>query len=490
MKNLTIIIALVLLTFSFSIAQNIKISPIDINTNGDDFSSGITLRANEMYFTSESSSGQNIYLAKMKNGKWVNEGKIDGDVNTGDQNGTATLTPDGQYMIFASYENDVNGLGRTDLYSARKINGEWSDIQNLGLAVNSKYWDSQPSITSDGKTLYFVSDRPSTNGGTNIFYSVRTREGWSQAKELSSVNTDNDEMSPFIAADNKTFTFSSNKSGGEGGFDIYFARLNADFNAYNFKNAGPAINTKYDEYFYVVAANTDTAFFSTNKPSTKDNFNIYTAVPNPHVSDNVVFVHGIVKDANTKDPLGSDITITDLTTGEVVANLHSDDITGIYNSVLTGGRNYSITAEKDGYLFYSENFNIPAKIMNQDITKDIELSPIVKGKTRLLIFFDFDKTTIQNESKPELTRLVKFMNDNPNVKIELQGHTDDRGTDEYNDKLSLDRANAIKQKLEESGVQSSRVSTKGFGKSQPLIVDTTEEARAKNRRVELVIVSL
>ena len=203
-----------------------------------------------------------------------------------------------------------------------------------------------------------------------------------------------------------------------------------------------------------------------------------------------MFVHGVVTDEATEKPLGSNITITDLTTGNVVANLNSDDVTGEYSSVLTSGRNYSITAEKEGYLFYSENFNISDQITNQDIIKDISLSPIAKGKTRLLIFFDFDKSTLQNESKPELARLIKFMNDNPNVKIELHGHTDDSGAEDYNQKLSLDRANTVKEYLSNNGIQNVRVGTKGFGESKPLVVDTSESAKAKNRRVELIIVSI
>lgn len=490
MKNISTIIAIILASFSFVLAQNIKITPLEINSDADDFASSITKRAGEMYFTSNRSGDQNLYIAKMNNGKWAVRSKVGNEVNSGSQNGSATLTPDGQYMIFASYESDVKGAGRTDLYSARKVDGDWTDVQNLGMAINSEYWDSQPSLSSDGNTLYFVSDRPADNGGTNIFYSQRTREGWSQAKELNSLNTDADEMSPSIAADGRTFTYSSNKSGGEGGFDIYFARLNEDFNSYNIENAGSVINTSYDEYFYVVVANTDMAFYSSSKPSINKNLNVYSVVPNPHLSDNVVFVHGIVSDVETKEPLGANIEITDLTTGTVVARLHSDDITGEYNAVLTGGRNYSITADKEGYLFYSENFNVPKKIMNQDIRKDIALSPIARGKTRLLIFFDFDKSTLQSESKPELARLKKFMNDNPSVNVELQGHTDDQGTDDYNLKLSSDRANAVKQYLEDAGVDGDRITTKGFGESQPLVQGTSDEARAKNRRVELVITSL
>jgi hypothetical protein len=277
------------------------------------------------------------------------------------------------------------------------------DIQILGVAINSEYWDSQPSISSDGMTLYFSSDRPASKSGTNIFYSKRTREGWSKAMELESVNSNSDDMSPFIAPDNKTFTMSSNRSGGEGGFDIYVAKVNSKMNTYDFKNAGSSINTEYDEHFYTIAVNTDMAFFSSNKPSNKMNYNIYSTIPNPHVAEDVVFVHGKETDAMTNIPLGSNISIYDLTNGELVASMKSDDVCGEYSAVLTANRSYSLTAEKEGYLFYSENFNIPKEIETQDIEKDISLSPIKEGKTRLLIFFDFDKSSLKDESKPELS---------------------------------------------------------------------------------------
>ncbi|MFN3196377.1 MAG: OmpA family protein [Chlorobiota bacterium] len=489
MKRITKIIALFIMSFAFASSQNVIVSPLNVNSDSDDFSSGLTVRGNEMYFTSEKPGEQKIFRAVYENGDWKIVQTAGDKVNSGEQNGAPTLTPDGQYMVFASYENDVDGEGRTDLYSARKIDGKWSDIQNLGIAINSEYWDSQPSISSDGMTLYFSSDRPASKSGTNIFYSKRTREGWSQAKELESVNSNSDEMSPFIAPDNKTFTMSSNRSGGEGGFDIYVAKVNSSMNTYDFKNAGSAINTEYDEHFYTIAVNTDMAFFSSNKPAGKDGYNIYSAVPNPHLADNVVFVHGKVTDAITSLPLGSNISIYDLENGDLVANLNSDDITGEYSVVLTANRNYSITAEKEGYLFYSENFNIPKEIKTKDIEKDISLSPLKEGKTRLLIFFDFDKSSLKDESKPELTRLVRFLNSHPDVKIELHGHTDSSGDEDYNQKLSQDRANSVRQYLYDNGIQSGRIGTKGFGESMPLVKQDTESANAMNRRVELVIVS-
>lgn len=484
--TITIILLAIALVSNIALAQTVVVMPLGINSKTDDFSSAITLRSYEMYITSERDGNQEIFKATRSGDTWTIEKALGSDINSGKQTGTAALTPDGQYMVFAAYEHSVSGQGRTDLYSARKVKGKWTDVQNLGIAVNSPHWDSQPALSSDGINLFFVSDRPSQNKGTNIFYSQRTREGWTKAREVNFVNTDANEMSPYLAADNKTFTFSSDREGGKGGFDIYFAKID-EFKVTNIKNAGNVINTQYNEHFYVVEANSDIAYFSSDKPTGKGGFDIYTAIPNPHKSDDVVFVHGIVRDEITKDPLGSEITISDIGSGRRVATLRSDDLSGEYSVVLTAGRNYSITAERDGYIFYSENFNIPNKINQTDIEKDIDLSPIIGGKTRLLIFFDFDKSTLQDESMPELQRLVRFLEKNPDLNFELHGHTDNVGDANYNLNLSKERANTVRDYLVKSGIDANRIKTQGFGMTKPKVENKDDKSRALNRRVELVI---
>lgn len=466
--------------------QQIVVEPLQINSSLDDFSSPITKHSNEMYMTSERDGTQKIYKVERSGSNWRIVDEVSRDVNSGSHNGAVALTPDGQYMIFSAYEHNVPGSGRTDLYSARRIEGEWTDVQNLGVAINSEYWDSNPSLSSDGMTLYFASDRPG-KGGTDLYYSQRTREGWTKAMPINSLNTASDELSPFIGADNNTFTFASNRSGGEGGYDIYFSKKSGD-NFSSPRNAGNVINTSADEYFYVINPNTDFAYFSSSRQGGKGALDIYSAVPNPHPSDEVVFVSGIVRDAMTRAPLGSEIIITDLETGDETAYLRSDDETGEYFAVLQPGKEYSVTSERAGYVFYSERFKIPANISENDLKKDIFLNPIGSGKTRLLVFFDFDKASLKNESKPELQRVIDFLRKNPELKIELHGHTDDQGTNEYNDKLSTDRAKSVKKYLVDGGVQENRIVTKGFGKRDPLINSTTEVARAQNRRVEMVIV--
>jgi outer membrane protein OmpA-like peptidoglycan-associated protein/Tol biopolymer transport system component len=480
----------IFLIFSLNLsAQNISVTPVEYNSSDDDIAPTVTRNNKTVYFTSDRSSGRQKVFMLQRNttGELEFIGDAGSDINDADQSGSVTLTPDGQYMIFSALEHSVDGEGRTDLYSARKTDGKWTDIQNLGMAINSPEWDSQPSLSSDGKTLYFSSDRPGGFGGTDIYYSKKNREGWTKAKNVGSViNGSGDDLTPLVAADNMTFSFASNRSGGFGGFDIYFTRIaNGNFDVP--KNAGKPINSDADEYYYYVLSNSNIAYFASSRFGGKGNLDIYTAVPNPHSSAAIVNVYGTVTDKVTGDGLGADIKITDLKTKEVIADLKSDDIDGTYFVVLQPGKTYSITADKKGYLFYSEKFTIPENEKGSDKQKNIKLSPIIGGGTRLLIFFDFDKSTFQDESYPDLERLVEFLNENPDVKIRVEGHTDDVGVEAYNQKLSEDRAGAVKNYLIKQGIDSKRIKVFGFGETKPLILEQTEEARAQNRRVEFYI---
>lgn len=467
-------------------AQMVEIRGFEHNSAYDDFAPALTRNGRMMYFTSERKKGrQKVYSVERSSSGWTTPDDIGSDINNGVQNGAVTLTPDGNYMIFAAYRHGVTGEGRTDLFSARRIDGQWTDVQNLGPAVNSDAWDSQPCISSDGTTLYFVSDRPGGNGGTDIYYSTKTREGWTKAQNAgTAINSSADEMSPIIAWDMRNFSFASNKSGGQGGFDIYIAKVNNNVFS-DVKNAGSPINSSADEYFFVTLSNSDVAYFSSNRAGGSGELDIYTAIPNPYKSGSVVMVRGVVRDEKTNKPLGAKIIVTDLKTGQKAAELQSDDQTGDYFVVLQPGRTYSITAESEGYLFYSERYEIANDDKGREVTNDIYLSPT---NTRLLIFFDFDKFELKGESIPEIERLIEYLRDYPKVKMLIEGHTDDVGTDQYNDKLSLDRANSVKDYLVSAGLDKNRIKTEGIGKRRPIVKETTDAARAKNRRVEVKII--
>lgn len=468
-----------------AMAQAVQISPLDGNSSNDDFAPSITNHGRTIVVTSDQSGKQQLTWMERTSGGWSSTSSVGANINDGRQVGVAALTPDGQYMIFAAYRHDIDGLGRTDLYSAQRSSGTWEKITNLGSQVNSAYYDSQPTLSADGRTLYFVSDRPGGQGASDIYSSTYNGSEWTAARPVSNVNSASDDMSPVIASDGKTFYFSSNRGGGQGGFDIYTGKLGAS-GLSSAQNVGDPINTSADEMFYTSLPNSNQAYFSrTTRNGDWDN---YMAVPNPFPGEPVTLVEGVVRDIVTKAPLGSDITVTDLTTGKNVSRLRSDDATGQYFVTLTPGRIYSITSKRSGYLFHSERYEVPPNAQGQTIKKDIDLVPFNGGGNRLLVFFDYDKSELKSESMPELESIIELLRDNPSLRVRFEGHTDDKGSDDYNDKLSERRALAVKDYVTAGGVERLRVESGGSGKRKPLMKGSSEEAAAMNRRVEMRVI--
>lgn len=466
-------------------AQEVKVEPLTINSSDDDFGATFSENGRVIFFTSaRDGEKQRLYVST----GYSRPVELSKEVNDGEQVGAASVTPDGQFMVFSAYNHSVSGQGRTDLYSARKVNGAWTEVKNLGSNVNSSAWDSNPSLSADGMTLYFASDRDGGFGGTDIYVSKRVGDSWSKAENSgSSINSTLDEMNPSIAPDNATFYFASNRAGGLGGFDIYTAKVSGG-KFTKIQNVGAPINSDGNEYFYSALANSNIAYFSSDRSGGTGTIDLYSAVPNPFPAAPVRIVQGVVKDAQTQAPLGATITITDMKTGTKVGQLASDDQTGQYYAMLPAGRDYAITATSEGYIFYSERFSVPASEKGKEVVHNIPLSPIKDGKTRLLVLFDYNKTELLEESTAELDRAVDFLKAHSAIKISVEGHTDDQGSDEFNDKLSKDRADAVKKYLVSQGITASRIKTKGNGKHHPAVEGTTDEARAQNRRVEMLIV--
>ncbi|HLP28325.1 MAG TPA: OmpA family protein [Candidatus Didemnitutus sp.] len=478
--------ALLLIACTMASAQNVRIEPLDNNTSKDDFAPAYTNHGRVIVFTSdEGGDGQRLRTMERTSGGWTSATELLGDVNDATHSGSGTLTPDGQTVIFASYENDVDGRGRTDLYSARKVNGKWIEVTNLGSSINSDFYDAHPSITSDGRTLYFVSDRPGGNGETDIYVATWGGSSWSAAKPLAGINTAKSEMSPVIASDGKTIYFSSDRAGGAGGFDIYVAKISGSA-VTDIRRLADPVNTAADEMFYSALPNSDQALLS--RTTSNGDYDNYTVTPNPFPSEPVTLVEGIVSDATSKVALGSTITVTDLATGKKIASLRSDDQSGQYYVTLTPGRIYSITASAPGYVFHTERYEVPPGAKGATVKKDIDLSPLSKGGDRLLVFFDYDKSELKSESTPELERVIELLRENPNIRLRFDGHTDDQGSDEYNDGLSLRRAQSVLDYVVAGGVPTTRLEAKGFGKRQPAVQGATDEARAANRRVEMKVV--
>ncbi|HZV11790.1 MAG TPA: hypothetical protein VFA55_01140, partial [Candidatus Kapabacteria bacterium] len=402
-----------------------------LNTAADELSPTVSGDSKFLFFTSDRSGGQggqDIYLAANHDGAWGNITNLGSLINTSDNEGSPSLTPDRQTMYFAMCDHS-GGYGDCDIYTAELVGGVWTNVRNLGPSVNTSAWESQPSIAPDGRTLYFASNRPGGHGGKDIWMTVKTGDTtWSTPVDLGdAINTDGDEQCPSIASDGRTMYFSSDGKPGLGGFDIFVSKRKGGKWS-DAVNIGTPINTSANELFYNAQINSKRAYFASDRSGGKGGYDIYTAFPNPAQPSATTIVEGVVTDAKSGQPLGASIVITDLTTDDVVAQFRSDDVTGDYLVVLQSGKEYSVTAQAQDHLFYSERFDVPAQQdADQTIKKDIQLQPIL-GTVRLLVFFDFNKSDLQPASTPELNRALKLMADDAGMKIEVAGFTDNIGS--------------------------------------------------------------
>jgi outer membrane protein OmpA-like peptidoglycan-associated protein/Tol biopolymer transport system component len=452
-----------------------------INSSDNDFAPLLLGNGRVMYFTSDREGDQNIYTAVQGAGNWEQIQAMGPELNTSGDEGGSAITPDGHWMIFTACDRE-HGLGDCDLYIAEYVGGSWRDVKNLGPNVNTPFWESQPSISPDGLTLYFASERPGGAGGTDIWMSSRSYGGeWRAAVNLGrAINTAGDELAPHAAADNKTLYFSSDMLPGIGGQDVYRAN-NAGGIWSSPEHLGTPVNSEYDDYFATLKLNSEDMLLSSNRGSSGGDLDIYLAIPNPLPPGAVTTVTGNVTDSQTKAPLGATLTVRDIQSDQILSSFQSDDVNGDYVVVLQPGRTYVITAEAPGYLFYSDRFEVPADSKNSTVRKDILMT---RDIVRLLVYFDFDKATLQPTSTVDLSRAVEWLKANPEVKVELAGHTDNVGARDYNQKLSQDRAQAVMDYLVSKGVPASRIRARGYGMEEPIATNDEDEGRSMNRRVE------
>jgi len=399
---------------------------------------------------------------------------------------------DGKTMVFAAC-NREDGKGSCDIYFSRKVGNNWTPAQNMGYPINTSAWESQPSISSDGRTLYFVSNRKGGFGDKDIWMSQLGDDGyWQEPVNLGEdINTKEMDASPFIHADNQTLYFSSTGHLGMGGFDLFVSKRMVDGSFTEPKNLGYPINTFKDEEYLIVNAKGDKAYFSSNRPDSRKRdiyqFELYEDIRPTEVT----YVKGIIYDATNSKGLRSTIELIDLSTSKKVITSYSDKKTGKYLICLTTNTNYAFNVSKNGYLFYSENFSLKERTeFTEPYKMDIALSPIETGKSVVMknIFFDTDSYNIKSESYTELDKLVSFMTLNSGIKVEIGGHTDNVGQKDYNLTLSENRAKSVYDYIVSKGISKERLSYKGYGMTKPIVDNDTLENRAKNRRTEFKII--
>jgi len=465
----------------------------EINTVDDEYLPSVTADESTLIFTRKINNNEDFYKSVKVDGKWQTATYLSDQINTPDYNeGAQSISQDGKFLFFTGC-NRPDGLGRCDIYIAQKKGDDWGKPYDLPEPINTPGWESQPSISADGRTLYFVSNRKGGYGGYDIWKSVLTDKGWGEPENLGpNINTSFDEQSPFIHADDSTLYFCSNGWPGLGGMDLFVSRLGKDGQWQKPVNMGYPINTGGDENGLTLTANGKDAFFSSNTLGGLGGYDIYTfELPEnvrPHV---VTYVKGKVNDAKTQQPLEAAVEIIDLEKNSPVYQDYSDINAGDFLATVISGKNYGLNISKAGYLFYSQNFSLIGHEAKDPLVISVLLEPIEVGNKVILnnIFFDTNKFDLQPESLAELAKLIEFMLLNPTLKIEISGHTDNVGNDQINQTLSENRAKAVYDFLIGNKIDVSRLVYKGYGKTQPIAPNDTEDGRKKNRRTEFKIIA-
>lgn len=474
---------------------------------------------------------EDIYISTKADGKWTTPQNMGTNVNSEQHDATVAVAPDAQSMII--YKDDK---GDGNLYETKLVGSVWSKPVKMNKNINTKYHESSASYSNDGKTLYFVSNKPGGFGEHDIYYTKwdEVKKEWGVAVNVGpTVNTKYNEESVVIHPDGKTLYFSSQGHETMGGYDIFMSKLQDDGVTWGKpENIGYPINSIDDDVFFVINASGRRGYYSSfkadgfgekdiymitflgpEKPvqlSAEDNLlaNIAEPVREKIVEKQVdaatkriTILKGVVRDAKTLKPLYSDIELIDVEENKTLAKFESNATTGKYLVSLPSGKNYGLIVRADGYLFHSENFDIPETAAYQEVEKNIDLQKVEVGSTIVLknIFYDYNKATLRDASKNELDRLAKLLLENPTIKIELSAHTDSRGGDKYNEDLSQKRAQSCVDYLIKAGIATDRLVSKGYGEQKLIITDAEiaklkfedekEDAHQQNRRTEFKILS-
>ena len=481
----------------------------EINSEYDDYAPVITADGGVMYFTSRRpfsdkeikrnrESTEHIYEAIFdeKDSVWLEAEPLKQPINLPKRhNSNIAISNDGQRLL--KYQDD--GYGNGDIYETYLTGNNWSDPVSLGKSINSDDHESSASIAPDGRTIYFVSNRKEgSHGGRDIWMSELKVDGkWGKAENLgSTINTKKNEEAVFIHPDGKTLYFSSEGHDGMGGYDIFKSTFE-DGKWSKPENLDAPINSKKDDLFFVLSASGKKGYYATSRmDGVKDVYEIrFIPISKENKDDgpDLTVFKGVISDRETGAPLGATIEVTDNEKNEVIATYTSNSESGKYLISLPSGKNYGINVNAEGYLFSSHSFDLTdsAATGYMEVKKDIALDKIKVGSKVVLknIFFDFNKATLRSESIAELNRLVRILEDNATMKIEIGGHTDSKGSDAYNKNLSKNRAESVVNYLIEQGVSKSRLTFKGYGETTPIATNETEEGRQENRRVEFEVIS-
>lgn len=502
----------------------------NINSSFPDYGPSITTDEETIFFTARRSNSvggkknefdngyyEDVYSSLKVKGQWQPARQLSKRVNTDLHDAVAGLSPDGSKLFLYRDSGPDGG----DLYESQLSGEDWQEPVHLNKNINTKFRESNVSLSYDGKRLYFVSNRISGFGNKDIYYCDLDPKGdWGPAKNLGpDINTKYAEEAVFIHPDGVTLYFSSKGHGSMGGHDIFKTSfVNGKWKTP--ENLGYPINGPDDDISFVVSGSGNRAYFASIKQggygekdiykitflgpekqpllNTQDQLLAVMANPVSNLktegavevkSAKLTLLKGYVRDAKNNQPLEASIDLIDNDRNVILATFNSNSSSGKYLVTLPSGRNYGIAVRRENYLFHSENFNLPENADFQEFDLDVALKKIEIGSTIVLrnIFFDSDKASLRTGSANELERLVKLLKDNPGLKIELASHTDADGGLDYNQKLSDSRSAAVVEYLITKSIPAQRLVAKGYGETRPIAANDTPDGKQKNRRTEFKI---
>jgi outer membrane protein OmpA-like peptidoglycan-associated protein len=499
-------------TFSVdAIGHPVPFQPMDpgdsINTNAEEYWPSLNAEANELVFTRLQTidrNGQKIskpqedfFRSRLFSIGWCKAVPIGFPVNTDENEGAQSLSADGKCLIFTGCGRS-DGVGSCDLYFSMYKNGQWTVPFNMGEPVNSGAWESQPALSADGESLYFVSSRIGGKGKMDIWRAEKTaisKDGipqFGKVVNVTELNTAGNDLSPFLHADGKTLYFASDGRPGLGGTDLFLSRMeNGKFEVP--KNLGFPINTNLNEDGLVVEISGERAWFSTNRNPAQGKDIYYFTLSDSLKPNPVSYLKGVILDAKTSRRIGAEIVLNDLNNSKAIRRIASAENEGAFLVCLPSGINYGLSISRKGYLFASENISLLEGFSKSNPKEMvIRLQPISEGSLTTLknIFFETNSWQLKPESQSQLEEMAQFMKINQGVVMEVVGHTDNVGTKEYNLVLSEKRAAAVVQELLQRQIEPYRIKSRGAGNSSPVGDNNTEEGRRDNRRTDFRVRSV
>lgn len=474
-----------------------------VNSASDEYLPSLTADGSTMIFTRRDGYDENFYACKaLPDGSWSEAEYLKG-VNTTQNEGAQAISTDGSWLVFTACNRRNDGSqGSCDLYWSQLRDGDWTKPVPFSSAINSADWDAQPSLSPDGKTIFFSSSRPGGKGGKDLWFTTRQAGGrWTEPENLGDdINTPGNEQTPFLHPDGQTLYFTSDGLPGMGENDIYLVRRNADGSWGKPQNLGYPINTKAAEGTLVVSLDGKTAYFAANPKGSAGGIDIYQFdLPEQVRPQPVTYAKARVTDAGTGNPLVAKVEFTDLQNGEIFVSAWTKP-DGSFLVCLPAGKDFALNVSKEKYLFHSENFNLlETASFDQPFLLEIALQPITgsdeaaarPAPTRPVVlrnvFFESGSADLLPASTQELNRLADLLRESPAVRIQITGHTDNVGDDTSNQILSENRAKSVYEYLVQQGIPAERLRYKGFGETKPIDTNDTEEGRARNRRTEFVV---